>query len=174
MYDIKRKNIFIFFLVVLAKVNFPPFWNIPYLPVSYGTKKLGYWYRTGYKRTGFSSFPCSRQRCNINQKQERVFRPKNFYDSLVSGALSTLSTHPSSFCVGWGTFSLFPHRNLYSQRLLTTGCRCFWTWEPVCTADVTMLLALYSHFCFHTLGNLHFSLCLWVIHETTGLLCVTE
>lgn len=29
----------------------------------------------------------------LTRNRERVFRPKNFYDSLVSGALSTLSTH---------------------------------------------------------------------------------
>lgn len=89
-----EENAFLsFFLVVLEKTNFPPFLKHT-LPGSYGTKTLDYWC---HRKAGFSSFPCSRQRCNINQKQGKGLRPKNFYDSLVSDALPILSTQsPSS------------------------------------------------------------------------------
>lgn len=153
--------------MVLAKVNFPPFLKHTLPTISYGTKKLGYWC---HRRAGFSSFPCSRQRCNINQKQGKGFQAKEFLWFFSFWCFIHSFHTPSSFCVRWGTFILFPHRNLYSQRLLTAVCRCFWTWEPVHTADVTMLLVLciYITLLFLYIGELAFFHVSLGIYQITG------
>lgn len=95
----------------------------------------------------------------LTRNRERVFRPKNFYDSLVSGALSILSAHhPPSVQGGEHSFSFLtgifipretPHSSF--QVFLNMGtrihCRCYYVTSSV-----------YLHYIF---VSIHWGTCLF-------------
>ena len=80
--------------MVLAKVNFPPFLKhtLPTSIIWNKETRLLIQNRLQKNRFFHPSLAPGRDAI-LTRNRERVFRPKNFYDSLVSDALSTLSTH---------------------------------------------------------------------------------
>lgn len=110
----------------------------------------------------------------LTRNRERVFRPKNFYDSLVSGALSTLSTHhPPSVWGGEHSVSfltgIFIPRDSSQQFVGVSECGNQYALQRLLCYQLCVFTFLFLY-----IGEPAFFPVSLSVYETTGLLCVTE